>query len=282
MTVTPAESASTGRPKVYGADAVVKATGDNQEYSASGAIPINTVILTADFSAFGAACIQCTSMGTSGVVTAEISNDGATWVAATLLTPAGATAATFNAAGMWVVPPIAHFLRLRMSAAASAGNTRIVLFQSTDSLQYWLATQPSSLASLPALVAGSALVGDVAIGYRAGAANAASFTNCMSPATPAVGTIKASAGRLLSVCLQNSSAALRSVKLFNATAPTLGTTAAAFEIDVPAGGFVSWGLEGGLAFGTAITFSVTSAKGLTDNTATGLAVNDVSGFFSFV
>lgn len=275
MTVTPAESVSTGRPKVYGADAVVKATGDNQEYNASGAIPINTVILTADFSAFGAACIQCTQMGTSGVVTPEISNDGATWVAATLLTPVGATATTFSAAGMWVVPPIAHFLRLRMSTAASAGNTRIVLFQSADSLQYWLATQPSSL------IGGTALVGDVGIGYRANAANAASFASCMSPATPAVGTIKASAGRLLSICLQNSSAALRSVKFFNATAPTLGTTAAAFEVDVPAGGFVNWQLEGGLAFATAITFSVTSAKGLTDSTAAGLAVNDVSGFFSF-
>lgn len=267
---------------MFGADAVVKATGDNQEYTASGAIPINTVILTADFSAFGAACIQCTSMGASGVVTPEISNDGVSWVAATLLTPAGATAATFNAAGMWVVPPIAHFFRLRMSTAASAGNTRVVLFQSADSLQYWLATQPSSLGSLPALVAGSALVGDVAIGYRAGSANAASVVSCMSPATPAAGTIKASAGRLLGFTLNNSSAGLRSVKIFNATAPTLGTTAALFEVDIPAGQIEVFNMEGGILFSTGITFSVTSAKGLTDNTATSLAANDVSGFFAFV
>jgi hypothetical protein len=40
-------------------------------------------------------------------------------------------------------------------------------------------------------------------------------------------------------------------------------------------------MTGGIGFATAITFSVTSAKGLTDNTATGLAANDVSGFFAF-
>jgi hypothetical protein len=37
---------------------------------------------------------------------------------------------------------------------------------------------------------------------------------------------------------------------------------------------------GGVGFSTAITFSVTSAKGLTDNTATGLAANDVTGYFA--
>jgi hypothetical protein len=30
-----------------------------------------------------------------------------------------------------------------------------------------------------------------------------------------------------------------------------------------------------------LTYIVTSAKGLTDNTATGLAANDVSGFIAF-
>lgn len=81
--------------------------------------------------------------------------------------------------------------------------------------------------------------------------------------------------------LQNSSTGVRSVKIFNASAPTLGTTAAAFEIDIPAGGRSEIQLPGGIGFATAITWSVTSAKGLTDNTATGLAANDVSGSFFF-
>jgi hypothetical protein len=135
--------------------------------------------------------------------------------------------------------------------------------------------------TLNALPAGTSAIGDVGIQYRASATGAASFVSVLSPATPAVGTIKAAAGRLVGCVLQNSSAALRSVKVFNATAPTLGTTAAAFEIDIPAGGTVQFDFPGGLAFATAMTFSVTSAKGLTDNTSTGLAANDVSGFFAF-
>lgn len=111
---------------------------------------------------------------------------------------------------------------------------------------------------------------------------AAGIVSVLSPATPAAATVKGSAGRLLGYQLQNSSASLRSIKLFNAPAPTLGTTAAAFEIDIPAGAMVTYNMEGGIGFANAITYSVTSAKGLTDNTSTGLAANDVSGAFFFV
>jgi hypothetical protein len=135
----------------------------------------------------------------------------------------------------------------------------------------------------PALVAGTAAIGDVGVQYRANATGAASSSSVMSGATVVVTTIKASAGRLIGWYLQNSAAAVRSVKVFNVVAGsvTLGTTAALFEIDIPAGGTAQLHFEGGIAFSTAMTFAVTSAKGLTDNTPTGLAVNDVSGFFAF-
>jgi hypothetical protein len=136
-------------------------------------------------------------------------------------------------------------------------------------------------ANTPTLAAGTNLAADVGVQYRASATGAASFVSVLSPATPSSATIKGSAGRLLSWQLQNSSTGLRSVKIFNATAPTLGTTSAAFEIDIPAGGKDVVQLTGGIAFATAITYSVTAAKGLTDNTATGLAANDVSGSFFF-
>jgi hypothetical protein len=93
--------------------------------------------------------------------------------------------------------------------------------------------------------------------------------------------VKASAGRVIGWQLQNSATGVRSVKLFNATAPTLGTTSAVFEIDIPAGGRSEVQLPGGIGFSTACTYSVTSAKGLTDNTATGLALGDVSGAFFY-
>jgi hypothetical protein len=225
-------------------------------------------------------------MGTTGVVTPEWSNDNTNWVTATIVTPAGATATTFNAAGLYTIPVLARYLRLRLSTATTAGTTTFATALFEDDHQIWQATQPVSgtvTANIGtgSLAAGTNAIGDVGVQYRASATGAASTVSVLSPATPAAATIKATAGRLLGFQLQNSSASLRSVKLFNAAAPTLGTTSAQFEIDIPAGGFVALNFEGGLSFGTACTYSVTSAKGLTDNTATGLAANDVSGFFAF-
>jgi hypothetical protein len=145
------------------------------------------------------------------------------------------------------------------------------------------ATQPVSgtigVSTLPALTAGTNLIGDIGVEYRQNATGAALVAALMSSATPAATAAKAAAGRLLGVMLQNSATALRSVKFWNAptTGVTLGTTPALFEIDIPAGGSVFMGFEGGIGFSTAITYAVTGAKGLTDNTATGLVANDVSG-----
>ena len=126
------------------------------------------------------------------------------------------------------------------------------------------------------------MIGDVGIEYRANATGAASTVAVMSPATPAATVCKAGAGRLVGGFLQNSSAAIRSVKFWNTAqgSVTLGTTAAIFEIDIPAGGYISFTNTGGLGFTTAITYAVTGAKGLTDNTGS-LAANDVSGFLAF-
>jgi hypothetical protein len=138
-----------------------------------------------------------------------------------------------------------------------------------------------SVNNNPILAAGSNAIGDVGIQYRANATGAATPASLLSPAAPAAQSIKATAGRVVGILLSNSAAALRSVKFFNVAAPTLGTTAAIYEVDIPPGGIVQFDLNGGIAHSTAIVCSVTSAKGLTDNTAAGLAANDVSGVILF-
>jgi hypothetical protein len=241
-------------------------------YSQGGAIAINTVLFTLDCAQARSVSLQCVSMGTSGVVTMEWSNDNVTWIAATLFTPAYATAATITAAGIFVTPVLARYLRARMSTAATAGTTAFNAQQMDDTLAPWLASQPVTMAA-----AGTNLFGDVGLQYRANATGAATASAVQSPAATTAANLKNGAGRLLGVQLQNSAAAMRSVKIFNAVTPTMGTTAAAYEIDIPAGGRVDFNFPGGIAFGTALTWAVTSAKGLTDNTSTGLAANDVSG-----
>ena len=240
-------------------------------YNASGVIPINTVLLNIDTAGSESLGIQVTSLGTTGVITPEWSNDNTTWVGATLLTPANSSTTTITAAGVFVTTSLCRYLRLRLSTATTAGATSISVarFNSNRS------------APTVALPAGSNTIGDVGVQYRASNTGAASFVSVLSPATPAAATIKASTGRMIGYYLQNSATGLRSVKVFNATAPTLGTTAASFEIDIPAGGSATFRNEGGIGFSTAMTYSVTSAKGLNDNTATGLAANDVSGYFLY-
>ncbi len=242
------------------------------------------------------ASVQVVSTGTAGTFIFEQSNDGTNWVAlpvynAALLTGAPITAAITATASqiVYTIPLRCRFLRLRIATLITGGSIQAFTRLSsepwtptvTNIAQPTAANLQTTVNGGVSLIAGVNAVGDVGIQYRANATGAASFVAVMSPATPAAGTVKATAGRLLGFQLQNSAAALRSVKVFGVAAPTLGTTAALFEIDIPAGGVVSAHFPGGLAFGTACTFSVTSAKGLTDNTATGLALNDVSGFFAF-
>ena len=263
-----------------------------------------------DAANFSSASIQVIGSAgiTAGAITFEQTNDttaasaGNVWAVeeTTGLTPTPNIAAITIAAStirMFAGQVTARYVRARVSTAFATANVQAVAVFSQLPYQRTVQTihQPTAASlnvtvagtvtanqgTMVALPAGTNAVGDVGTQYRANATGAASVVSVQSPITPAAATIKASAGRLIGWQLQNSSAAIRSVKLFNATAPTLGTTAAVFEFDIPAGGSIGMDFEGGIGFATAITYSVTSAKGLIDNTATGLAINDVSGLFAF-
>ena len=130
------------------------------------------------------------------------------------------------------------------------------------------------------LAAGTNAIGDVGLQVRANATGAASVAILNSPATPATQTIKGSAGRLLGFLLVNSNAATRYLKLFNATAPTLGTTAAVMDVPIPLSSnpvFIS--LPAGIGFSTAITCIITAGRGATNNQA--ITLDDVTGFAVF-
>ena len=260
-------------------------------------------------SGFRGGVVQVNSTGTAGTFIFEQSLDNVNWFALPIFNAAQVTAVPITAAitaavgsTIYTFPLRGNFLRLRIAtlitggsiqaftrlssdpwtaAAQLIGNNVAANLQATVSGTVTVNGTVTSNIGTGSIAAGTNAIGDVGIQYRANNTGAASVVSVLSPAATAVGTIKASAGRLLGWQLQNSSAAVRSVKIFNATAPTLGTTAATFEIDIPAGGRAETDLGGGIGFATAITWSATSAKGLTDNTATGLAVNDVSGAFFF-
>ena len=131
----------------------------------------------------------------------------------------------------------------------------------------------------PALVAGSALVGDVAHQYRGSATGAASGTHLVSAATTNPTVVKASAGRLLGYVLANNTAAMLFVKFHNqATAPTAGTGVVR-TVGIPANGIVTFSLEGGIAFSTGI--ALTTVTGPQDGNSTAVTANDIVGDIFF-
>jgi hypothetical protein len=130
----------------------------------------------------------------------------------------------------------------------------------------------------PALVAGTAAIGDVGVQYRANATGAATLTNVNCPATPAAQQIRSGAGRLISMVVTNTASAARWGKVFNALSASVtpGTTSALTEFGIPANSTVVWNVEGGAGFSTGITIMVTGGQGLTNNTA--VTAGDVTGF----
>jgi hypothetical protein len=121
--------------------AVDSASQLGQVFNQAGVIAINTVLLTVDLFRHQSVAIQCRSMGTTGAVTPEWSNDGTVWTTATIWTAVGATATTFNAAGMWVLPRHGRYLRLRLSTATTAGTTTIDAVACPTPFVPWYATQ---------------------------------------------------------------------------------------------------------------------------------------------
>lgn len=123
---------------------IVAAQAPVQEfaYSRAGVIATNTILLVIDCSQIRSLSIQVVSMGTSGVITPEWSNDPAfsqvnAGHVVSLVAGSGAQA-TISAAGLFgsVVP--ARYLRLRLSTATTAGTTtlRVAAFQHPPAFLY--------------------------------------------------------------------------------------------------------------------------------------------------
>lgn len=121
-------------------------------FNQAGVIAINTDIVVIDCSRFRSLLIHCTSMGTTGVVTAQWTNEPALTVAsrqtATLFTQAGVSQTTITAAGLIGTNVFARYLVLRMTTATTAGTTTFFINGSQLSLPVFFATQVVSATNL--------------------------------------------------------------------------------------------------------------------------------------
>ena len=177
-----------------------------------------------------------------------------------------------------------RYMRVRMSTASTSGATTLTC-RITDEVQNDVAaisqsTQPVSLASLPALAAGSALIGKTINDMSATIANGPAFSVARlvaAAATTNATSVKGSAGRVAKIRGYNAKASVVYLKLYNkASAPTVGTDTpfitiplkASDVLDIDYGNF-------GLNFSTGIAYAITGAAA--DNDTTALVANDVMG-----
>ena len=131
----------------------------------------------------------------------------------------------------------------------------------------------------PALVAGSAAIGDVGVQYRASTTGAASANHLVSGASTNSTIVKSSAGRLLGWSLANTNAAWRYVKFHNQTTnPTAGSGVVRVAA-VPPNGVSNVMLEGGIAFSTGI--GITTVTGASDADSNAVGAADLVGEIFF-
>jgi hypothetical protein len=245
-------------------------------YTLTGVIAINTVLVTLDCSNDAGVSVQCSAMGTTGVVTPEWSNDNATWIAATsLVTQAGVPITTITAAGLWTTRVHARYLRLRMSTATTAATTTFsaqssgMLLGAPQALAVVQPTASAFQASATQVVGTAATrwfaqVSDgtnspaIKAASTAAAATDASMVVALSPnspqpattsalqaltninvnATGALVAVKASAGNLFGLSMFNGTAAIVYLSFWNVAtgSVTLGTTAPTCVFALPASG----------------------------------------------
>lgn len=241
-------------------------TQSAQTFTQAGVIAVNTDLLVIDCNGLAAVSIQCISMGTAGVVTSAFSNDGTNYVAVSILTQAGAVAATFNAAGFWTTPVLGRFLRLRLTTATTGGTTTLAVQGIPVAASIPLVSQPVNVTNTVP-VSGSL----TSAGTTTNTPVTPTTTLTNSAATTNAANLKGSAGTVWSVVAYNAAASPRYVKLYNlATAPTVGTSVPAMVLAVPATSTVQFdGGTNGIRFSTGIGIGIVTGAADTDTTAPG-------------
>jgi hypothetical protein len=249
------------------AEKVVASAVPLQQFSftQAGVIAINTDLIVLDCSQIRSLMIQCNSMGTAGVVTAQWSNtaDFAQPITATLLSEAGATSTTFNAAVLRATNVMARYCRLRLTTATTAGTTTLNVWGAQTTYTPIIPTQPVSGTVTATVTAGTINPVVPATPY---------FLN--SAATTNGALIITGTSNVSSFYATNEGATVAYIKLYNkATAPTVGTDIPEMIIPVPAA--VS-GVPGvanpnigfhGYRFALGLGIAITGAAVHTDTTA---------------
>lgn len=235
----------------------------------------------------GTFAVQAAQSGTFTVQPGNTANSTAWLVTGT----AGTFPVTDSGGTLTVDAPVGTPAFVRLSDGTSAIATLPVSLASLPALVAGTANIGDvDVLTLPALVAGNANIGDVDVASIAAGTNAIgdvgsiprtsgglSMSKTVSAATTNATVVKASAGQVYSVQVFNVNAAARYLKLYNkATSPTVGTDVPVKTILIPgntagAGTALKW--TQGLAFSAGISFALTT--GVADADVAAVAASEI-------
>lgn len=234
---------------------------------------------------YRSASVQVVSTGTGGTFIFEQSNDGTNWIALPVFNAALVTAVPITAAITATASQIVYTFALRCTFV----RLRIVTTITGGSIRAWSRISTETWTPSVQLVASNTAANNLA--QVSGSLTSAGTTTA-TPATPTAnilnsaastnGTVvKGSAGTLYSIVASNTNAAVRYLKLHNSATVTVGTTAVALTIAIPAGGTVTLEFGAlGMRFGTGICLSTTTGAGDTDTGA--VAAGEVKVLTSYI
>lgn len=239
---------------------------------------LNNTTASASFPISGKPTLSFQVFGTFvATLTLEVSLDGGVtcpWIAAGFVAQAsGARVTTVTGAGINKANLSGiGFYRFKLSAYTS-GTVNIFHNLTTADMDSSPTTQAVSLSSLPALVASSALIGQVNLSAStSGSAGGLSNHYLESAASINATIIKNTTGKLYSLHIFNSVASVRYIKFYNKTsAPVPGTDTPVFKFVIPANfnGYLIIPNSYGRSFTTGIAYVITANLVNTDTTAIG-------------
>ena len=217
--------------------------------------------------------IEFTTQAFIGTVLA--SNDNITYSAIGGINNAGAWVTTLAAANTsYIFPCQGRYIKLTATTVGAFSYTlRTVPFMGQNLAAIGGSAVSATTAQLGVNLvniggtANASQAGTLALGTTA-ATNGMTLGTLVAPLTVAATVVKATAGKLYSLSVDNAQATAVYLKVYNAASVTLGTTSPIQNYLVPANGTFNVAINDvGLYFSTGICIAVTGGQALLDSTA---------------
>jgi hypothetical protein len=247
-----------------GALTINNQTSSTYTYNASGIISQNTILIgPITCSQFKEFAVEVSSLGTSGQIAPELSNDNTNWYSVYFTNGNSVYSGNASSTGIFNISTNgAFYFRIRLTVATTAGTTNLVAVAFQQPI-------PKSIQSVNIAASSIGNLATTAIPTTANYSGFSTYHSLVSAASTNATLVSSGAHTIGTLILTNNSASWAYFKLCNtATAPTVGTTTAVINIGVAPNSTLDCSSSfAGLRLATGLAYYVSAGTSLTDSTA---------------